>query len=83
MKYVAKMSLVTILLGIMIASLPVLPSYSLGGWTSVLNKYMQFVYSFFNPWTLFACVSTLFVMNSIPFIVKIYRMVMEFFSGAS
>lgn len=83
MKFTIKIGLAAVILGVLLSSLPTLPPYGIGGWTVVMNRYMSYMYSFFNPWTLFACVTLLFTMNLLPFIVKIYRMIMEFLSGVS
>jgi len=81
MKMVAKIVVATIIITLIISMLPenTLVYTGLGSNISVLKEYIQFVYSFFNPFTLYICVSIIFVVNSAGFVFKVSNFILEKF----
>lgn len=83
MKYVAKISLAVIVVTVVLGMLPNVIPYSFSTEILYFKKYVNYFYSFVNPFTLYSCLLLILAVNSSSFIFKIVNFISDKISSAS
>lgn len=83
MKYVAKISVGILIVTVILGMLPEIFSYPFSTNILEFKKYVNYLYSFVNPYLLYACLLIVLAVNSSGFIIKIVNFIMDKINSAS
>ncbi|ELB15991.1 TPA: hypothetical protein J0W29_002668 [Enterococcus faecium] len=83
MKYVAKITVGVLVVTAVLAMLPTIIPYSFSTEILAFKKYVNYLYSFVNPYTLYVCLLITLAVNSSGFIIKIVNFIMDKINSAS
>lgn len=83
MKYVAKITVGILIVTGILGMLPDIMIHSFSTEILRFKKYVFYLYSFVNPYTLYACLLITLAVNSSGFIIKIVNFIMDKINSAS